>query len=330
MSAPYFITRHLVALGKFTSSFVQNTNFTPLVLQRSERKKHDNDELDLLAGAVNDMCCRLNEDFAASEIAAAALRQSEQRLRNLVEGSIQGLIVDVGGTPKFANQAFADILGFANPAEVLRAESVYEFIHPDERDQILDLRAARQRGEPVPEIVEFRAVRTDGATIWVELRPMIVEWDGEQAIHATLVDITERKHAEQRLRDREEFFKDMAEMSADWFWEMDQDLRYTYISENYSVFKLDPAKLIGKTHEEILGDQYDPDNPSEELLAMRARKPYRGIERLSYANPSRWHRHSARPINSTDGTFLGYRGTSTDITVAHPVPWTQVCLTRRA
>ena len=159
---------------------------------------------------------------------------------------------------------------------------------------------------------------------------MIVEWDGEQAIHATLVDITERKHAEQRLRDREEFFKDMAEMSADWFWEMDQDLRYTYISENYSVFKLDPAKLIGKTHEEILGDQYDPDNPSEELLAMRARKPYRGIERLSYANPSRWHRHSARPINSTDGTFLGYRGTSTDITVAHPVPWTQVCLTRRA
>ncbi len=142
--------------------------------------------------AVHDITARKNTE--------ASLQASEERFRNLVEGSVQGLWVIVGSTPKFANQAFADILGYSGPEEVLGVESIDVFLHPEEAGRIPRMRAARLRGEPVPEVLELRAMRKDGTTVWLEARPTIVEWEGEPAIHSTVVDITERKHAEDMLR----------------------------------------------------------------------------------------------------------------------------------
>ena len=139
-------------------------------------------------------------DITERKRTEALLRESEERFHNLVEGSIQGLWVIAGTAPKFANQAFADILGYSSPDEVLRIKSIDEFLHPDEMARIPKMRAARLRGEAVPEVVELQALRKDGSTVWLEARPKVVEWNGEPAIHSTMVDITERKQAEEVLR----------------------------------------------------------------------------------------------------------------------------------
>ena len=110
-------------------------------------------------------------DITERKLAEEELRRSEQRLRNLVDGSIQGLIVHVHTAPKFANQALADILGYDTAAEILRLESVDDLVHPDDRERILEFREARLRGREAPTIMELRAVRKDGAAVWVELRP---------------------------------------------------------------------------------------------------------------------------------------------------------------
>jgi PAS domain S-box-containing protein len=128
------------------------------------------------------------------------LRRSERKFRNLVEGSIQGVLVFSNRKPVFANQAFADILGHDGPDDILRMESVDEFLHPDEIERLRALGEARLRGERVPKIVEFRGVRKDGTTVWLDNRPTVVEWDGELAIQATYFDITERKQAVEALR----------------------------------------------------------------------------------------------------------------------------------
>ena len=253
-------------------------------------------------------------DITERKLAEEELRRSEQRLRNLVDGSIQGLIVHVHTAPKFANQALADILGYDTAAEILRLESVDDLVHPDDRERILEFREARLRGREAPTIMELRAVRKDGAAVWVELRPTFIDWDGEQAIQSTVVDISERKRAEQELRESEERYRDMAEVSVDWFWEMDENLRFTYLSASLAVLGAEPADLVGRTREDLMGDRYDPDNPDEELLALRSRESFRGLERPSDVKPDRWVRVSGGPIFSADGAFRGYRGTSSEIT----------------
>jgi len=143
----------------------------------------------------------MTQDSAAVDPAEQALRQSEQQLRNLIEGSIQGILIhDEKGKALFVNQAFATIYGFDTPEEVLKCETLDHLIPPEERGRILAFRAARLRGEPAPEIYETRRFRRDGTTIWLDNRSRAIEWNGQPAIQAVVVDITERKQAEDALR----------------------------------------------------------------------------------------------------------------------------------
>ena len=92
------------------------------------------------------------KDGTERERTEQALRQSEQQLRNLIEGSIQGILIhDEDGKPLFVNQAFARIYGFDSPEEVLKLESLDHLIPPEDKERIISFRKARLGGEPVPE-----------------------------------------------------------------------------------------------------------------------------------------------------------------------------------
>ena len=108
--------------------------------------------------------------------------------------------------------------------------------------------------------------------------------------------------------------RDFALASADWFWEMDQDLRFTYVSPIIDKYGSSAKKIQAKTIEELLGDGYDPENPSADLLAIRRHLPFRNIEKRSVIFPNCWISVSGIPVFSAEGRFLGYRGASTDIT----------------
>lgn len=142
--------------------------------------------------AIQVTCIDIDKRKQATE----ALRNSEKKLRNLIEGSIQGIIVFDQDRPIFANQSLADILGYDTPDEILRLDSVDDFVHPEYRQRLRTSREARLRGENVTAIAEFKALRKDGSTIWLENRPTLVEWDGRIAIQSAYFDITERKRAE--------------------------------------------------------------------------------------------------------------------------------------
>lgn len=242
------------------------------------------------------------------------LHGSELRLRALIEGSIQGLVVYRDQKVLFANEECARMLGYDNLEELRSAGSLERHLHPEERDRLKHYGEARVRGEPAPSTYEARALRKDGSVIWLGVRATRIEWDGKPASQSVFVDITQRKRAERELRVSEERFRDMAEASADWFWETDQDLKFTYISPSFAGLGVAPSELIGLTREDVKGERNDPEFPDNEQIAMRSRKPYRGLERRSDVAADRWVRVSARPIFSTDGAFLGYRGTSSDIT----------------
>ncbi|MDA1073080.1 MAG: ATP-binding protein [Proteobacteria bacterium] len=130
---------------------------------------------------------------------SAELRASESRFRSLVEGSIQGIVIHRDGRMLFANKAYADIHGYPDPESVVALGQLELMIAPDERERVTGFNQAHLAGSTTPSRYEFRGLKSDGHEIWLENRVSIVDWEGGHALQSIVVDITERKRAEQEL-----------------------------------------------------------------------------------------------------------------------------------
>ncbi len=128
---------------------------------------------------------------------------------------------------------------------------------------------------------------------------------------------------EQRVRDRtrdllesENRFKDFAEVSADWFWEQDQDLRFCFVSATNDVINRVTRNYIGKTRREtgILGVSEQKLQAHEAIL--QAHQPFQDFK-FQHATDDGSIVHISirgKPVFDMDGKFAGYRGTGQDIT----------------
>ncbi len=153
---------------------------------------------------------RRSEEQAAEIIAnlrhqSGALQLSELRFRSLFENAAIGMIVlDSEGRILEANQALGDFLGY-HPQE-LSTLSVKEVSHPDDRDETETLyRQVRQGSRDLIEY-EKRYLRKDGTEVWGFVSIRWLKNENGRAGHgiAILIDIDERRRAEERLRRSEE------------------------------------------------------------------------------------------------------------------------------
>lgn len=123
----------------------------------------------------------------------------ESRFRELIEGSIQGIVIHRLFKPLFVNEAWAELHGYT-AREVLRMESIWPLIAPHERERAMQFAQARLRGEPAPSRYEAQDLRRDGSTIWVEKFISVIEWDGQPAVQTSLVDLSQRKQSEAAMQ----------------------------------------------------------------------------------------------------------------------------------
>ena len=86
--------------------------------------------------------------------------------------------------------------------EIYRYEgSALGHVAPQERDRMRAYSNPRLRGDDAPVTYEFEGIHKDGTQIWLENRARVITWKGKTAVQRTLVDITERKRAEENLRE---------------------------------------------------------------------------------------------------------------------------------
>jgi PAS domain S-box-containing protein len=114
--------------------------------------------------------------------------------------------------------------------------------------------------------------------------------------------------------------RDFAAAGSDWFWEMDAELRFSYFSDQFeAVTGVDPSKLLGKTRQETGIPNISPKAWQQHLLALENREAFRDFThpREKPDGQRVWLSISGKPVYADDGSFLGYRGTGSDITELH-------------
>ena len=127
------------------------------------------------------------------------LRASEQRFRDLVEGSIQGMVIHSNFKPLFVNQAYVDMLGYDTIEELLSLPSIEIFFVGEDvyraskrAKNILDGRTDKQR-------TRHFSRKKNGDVICVELVERVIIWDEKEVIQTVLIDVTEQVLLEKQL-----------------------------------------------------------------------------------------------------------------------------------
>jgi PAS domain S-box-containing protein len=136
-----------------------------------------------------------------------ALRESEERMRAMVEQSTVGMArADLSGRLIFANAPFCRMLGYKESELIGRP--VYTFTHPDDANKTLEL-FGKLVSQAKPFEMEKRYVRKDGSVIWVSVSasPVRDKSGKTQSAVAVAVDITARKNAEAALRRSKELLE---------------------------------------------------------------------------------------------------------------------------
>ncbi|MBU2549167.1 MAG: PAS domain S-box protein, partial [Proteobacteria bacterium] len=211
-------------------------------------------------------------DITESKRAAEALVESEEKFRVISEQSLLGMAIVQDEVVRYANQAYAAISEYS-VEEILSwkpGESA-KTIHPDDRDFVLAQALKKQQGEPgaVTNYV-YRGVTRSGKVKWIEIFSRTILFNHRPADLMTFIDISERKQAEEALRDSQEKYRLLIETAADAIFIAQKD-----------VIKFPNAKaleLTGYTEAELASIPFTeiihPDD--RDLVLARHRSRLRG------------------------------------------------------
>ena len=154
-------------------------------------------ELGLLARTFDEMAESLEHDISERKRAEEALRQSEERYRLVVENASDAIFVAQDGYIKFPNPRLTGKTGFS--AEELTVVPFPHFIHPEDREMVVERHRKRLQGQSLPSSYPFRILTKSLETLWVEIGSVLITWEGQPATLNFLRDITQQKRLEAQL-----------------------------------------------------------------------------------------------------------------------------------
>jgi diguanylate cyclase (GGDEF)-like protein/PAS domain S-box-containing protein len=250
--------------------------------------------------------------------AAEGMREQLAFIQQLIEAVPQPIFFkDAQGYYLGVNMAWEKFFGI--PREQFIGKSVFE-LFPDSPGLARRHHAKDQELFAAPGSQSYEAVivAADGmAHHTIYNKATFNKSDGAVAgLIGTITDITGLKEAEAALREGEARFRDLTELSSDWYWEQDADLRFTLISSKVHEFSLGAEEDIGKTRWEVSRGHMTEEQWQPHKAVLAARRAFQDFayQRYDTHGQLRTISVSGRPIFDEQERFQGYRGTGRDIT----------------
>ncbi|MBM3174368.1 MAG: PAS domain S-box protein [Chloroflexi bacterium] len=245
------------------------------------------------------------------------LHQSQERFRVLIEHSYDAVtLLAADGTVLYDSPTIAHILGYS-PLERI-GRSVFDFVHPDERQDMADgfAKFTRQPGAVAPSEVLF--LHKDGTPCWIEgIRTNLLHEPLVRAIVVNYRDVTERKRAEETLQQSEEKHRTILKEIEDSYFEVDLAGNLTFVNDS-------TCRSLRYSREELLGMNYRGFTAQEDIEHVyqtfnhvyRMGKPNKGFswKVVRKDGTEGFVEATVSLLRSHGGEIIGFRGVGRDIT----------------
>ena len=178
--------------------------------------------------------------------------EADSQFRAIVETTGEGVLVHANGKIKYLNEACTHILGIDIDGAYAETNP-YKYIHPDDRQRILDYHNQRISHGDAPDRFEFRLVRASGEVRWVSSNARLLEMNGEMASLVVMSDVTHLRKLEDAHQESRELFAKIVELIPD-FLSISKLSTKQFIFANvhfYELFGYSEADVIGRTGEEL-------------------------------------------------------------------------------
>ncbi|MCX5707970.1 MAG: PAS domain S-box protein [Candidatus Omnitrophica bacterium] len=188
-------------------------------------------------------------DISESRKAQKALRESEERYRNIFENYVEGIFQSTPeGACHLVNPAFAQMFGFSSPQEmVFEVKDISKlYVDPADRETIKKILST----VGVIKNYEAQLKRKDGTTLWISINAWVIKDKAGNTLYydGSVEDITERKSAEIACQSSEEKYRLISENTSDFIVMMTfaSNPIFTYVSPAHKYLGYDQEELIGK------------------------------------------------------------------------------------
>lgn len=173
------------------------------MVSKSKSKKELSNEIVELRSQISELEALIHKGISTKK----ALRNPVELTKAMLEYANDAIYVYQDLSMKFVNRKAVEITGFTTKELMSRPQ--FDLIHPDDKQFITERYLRRMRGEEVPDLYPHRLIDKSGNVKWIEATSVLITWEGRPAQLTFLKDITEKKAAEDALRQSEQLRSDI-------------------------------------------------------------------------------------------------------------------------
>ncbi|HLN98796.1 MAG TPA: PAS domain S-box protein [Pyrinomonadaceae bacterium] len=246
-------------------------------------------------------------DVTEQKLTEAALRESEERYRRLVELSPQAIIVHSEGKFVYVNPAAQHLWGASSAGELI-GRDILDVVHPDSREAVKNRVGQVEQLGLATELSEEQHLKLNGETIDVEVAAMPTVFRGRPAVQAVLRDITDRRRGREALQQTEARLRMVVGSVSLIIFAIDKDGIFTLSEgEGLKALGLKPGEVVGQSVFELYKDNPQFLGHVSRALTGEAFSTTVDVGELNFET-----RYT--PLTDDNGKPIGVIGVATDIT----------------
>ena len=162
----------------------------------------------------------MTEDITDKIIAEQQLKESEEFFRTITEQSLLGIIIIQDRFIKYVNDIALNYSGYSRDEVINLPETqILKFIHTEDRDII-----NQTLNDPNPNMV-FRIITKEGKTKWIDIHTKTIYYKGKEAYLSAFLDVTEKKEAENLIKDEITKLKELDELKNEFVYRASHELK---------------------------------------------------------------------------------------------------------